>query len=85
MHGSLAYEARHEGKRKPYVEGRTGEDLHRKTGKWMHLERVIDRARNWYKERVTDPETDEVVHDCKEPLSEHRDHGSAKRNKNSLR
>src|SRR5712664_3711642 len=61
FHASLGYKAKRQGKGKPYVGGRTGDDLHRKTGKWMLLEQVIDRAKNWYKELITDPETGEVV------------------------
>jgi len=78
FHANLGYKAKSQGKGKPYQEGRTGDDLYRKTGKWMILERIIDRARNWYKELVTDPETGKVVHHCEEPVSQHRGHGSAK-------
>ena len=46
----------------------------------MLLERVINRAKNWYKELITDPETGEVVRHCEEPLTDHRDHGSARKN-----
>jgi hypothetical protein len=74
----LGYKAKSQGKGKPYVEGKAGHDLHRKTGRWMHLQRIVDRARNWYTEVVTDPETGKVVHRCEEQLSEHRGHGSAK-------
>jgi len=45
----------------------------------MHLERLIDRENDWYAETVTDPETGEIVHECKEPLSEHQGHGAAKK------
>jgi hypothetical protein len=64
---------------KPFIEQTGGSDLHHKTGIWMRLERVIDRARDWYRERVIDPKTGEVVHKCEEPLSEHKGHGTAKR------
>src|SRR5467141_1091017 len=56
FHASLGYKGKMQGKGKPYLEGRTGDDLHLKTGKWMILERIIDRAKNRYKELVTDPE-----------------------------
>jgi len=39
---------------RPYIEGRTGDSFLFKTGKWMFLERIIDRARNWYKELIID-------------------------------
>ena len=45
----------------------------------MLLERVIDRAKNWYRELITDPKTGKVVRYCEEPLSNHRERGSAKK------
>lgn len=78
FHASLGFKAKRQGKGKPYLEGRTGDDLQIKTGKWMILERIIDRARNWYKELVTDPKTGNVMHHCEEPLSQHQGHGTAK-------
>jgi len=79
FHGSLGFKAKKQGVGKPYLEGRTGDNLHHKTGKWMLLERVIDRAKNWYKELISDPETGKVVRHCEEPLSDHRDRGSARK------
>jgi len=73
--------ARHQAQRKPFLESTFRADLHWKSGKWMKLERIIDRAKNWYKEVVTDPRTGEVVHRCEEPLSDHKGHGSAKHGK----
>lgn len=63
---------------RPFMEQVAGSDLHRKTGIWMRIERVIDRARDWYRERITNPKTGEIVHECEEPLSQHRGHGAAK-------
>jgi hypothetical protein len=48
----------------------------------MKLERLIDRAKNWYKEVVRDPETGEIIHKCEEPLREHRGHGTVKEQQN---
>lgn len=79
LHGSLGFKAKTQGKGKPYLEGRTGDDLHHKTGKWMLLERVTDRAKNWYKELIIHSETGKVVRHCEEPLTDHRDRGSAKK------
>ena len=58
----------------------TGDDLHRKSGKWYKKDRCIDKENDQYKETVVDPETGEVIHHCEEPLSEHHGHGSAKKN-----
>lgn len=69
--------------RKILAEGFSGDDLHRKSGKWMKKERVIDHAKDEYKEVVTDPEDGRIVHQCEEPLSKHIGHGSAKKSPNS--
>ncbi len=69
---------------KPFIEQTHGDDLHRKSGKWMKLSRIIDRAKDWYHELVIDAETGVTVHECQEPLSQHRGHGSAKRPENGL-
>jgi hypothetical protein len=66
------------GKGRPYREEIDGDDLWRKTGQWVQLTRTIDRSADWYSEKVVDTRTGEVVHQCEEPLSAHRGHGSAK-------
>ena len=73
--------ARHGTKERPFYEAKSGAELHRKSGKWMNREMVVDRETDRYLEVVTDPETGEVVHRCEEPLSEHRGHGDAKKSK----
>jgi len=70
------------GKAKTRIEMRIGDDLHRKSGRWYKLERIIDRNNKRYKEIVTNPETGEVVHLCDEPLDEHTGHGSDRGNRN---
>ena len=79
LRSMLRFKARHPGGGRPFGEGEVGDDVHRKTGRWMRLERIIDRARDWYREHISDPTTGEVVRHVEEPLSQHRDHGSAKR------
>lgn len=75
----LSVKGRHTGGKKPFIEQVHADDLHRDTGTWRHLSRVIDRGNDLYWEVVRDQATGEVVHECREPLSEHRDHGAAKR------
>jgi len=75
-HSKLALKGQRLGLKKPFIEQVVGDDLYRKTGRWMKLERVIDRLKNWYHERVTDPSTGTVVHECDQPLSDHQGHGS---------
>ena len=65
-------------KHNPRVEVVSGDDLRHSDGKWMIKERVIDKDGNYYKEKVIDPKTGQVVHLDEGPLSEHVDHGSAK-------
>ena len=78
MKSKLGMKAKHPAGGKPFIEQVTGDDLHRKTNKWMNLSRVYDREKDLYKEIITDPITGEVVHECIEPLSKHTGHGDAK-------
>jgi hypothetical protein len=75
----LGMKGRHPGSGRPFIEQVSGDDLRRKSGKWMKLSRVIDRDNDIYHEIVVDPSTDEVIHECKEPLSKHLGHGAAKK------
>ena len=70
--------ARRAGIRRPFLESKSVPDFWRKARKWMSLLRVIDRERNRYVERVSDPTSGEIVCECEEPLSQHRGHGSAR-------
>lgn len=62
---------------KPDEELKSGDTWSHKLQKPVHRRRRIDRRSNEYEEVVTDPDTGEVLHSCKERLSEHRGHGSA--------
>jgi len=75
VHESVAWKVREGGVGKPVLEGRSGDDLHRDSGEWRHLERVVDRRDDWYSEVVRDS-SGEIVHSTEEPLSEHRGHGA---------
>ena len=66
------------GKAKTPIEIFSGDDLHRKSGKWHRKERLIDRSLDRYREVVTAPETGEVIHYCDEALSQHQGYGSAR-------
>ena len=78
----LGLRGKHAGSVEPFFEQVSGDDLHHKTGKWMKHSRVIGRDNDLYHEVVTNPETGEVVHECKEKLSQHRGHGAANLKKN---
>ncbi|MBL8124194.1 MAG: zinc ribbon domain-containing protein [Blastocatellia bacterium] len=75
----LGIKGKRPGQKRPFTEQKVGDDLHRKTGLWMKLKRIIDRDNDAYQETVSDPRTGQVVHHTDEPLSQHRGHGSAKR------
>ena len=49
------------------------------SGRMVNKERHWDKNSDWYFERIADAETGEVIHECEEPLSQHREHGSAKK------
>jgi hypothetical protein len=76
---SWRMKARHGVTGPPFFEAKAGADLHRKSGRWMQRDLVIDRDNDRYLERVVDPETGTVVHECEEPLSQHQGHGTPKR------
>ncbi|HEX3095731.1 MAG TPA: zinc ribbon domain-containing protein [Patescibacteria group bacterium] len=75
----LHTKAKRQGEKKPFMEQKSGDDLFRKTGKWMKLLRIFDRDNDSYKELITDPKTGEIIHQKDEPLSQHRGYGSAKK------
>src|SRR5512141_1517332 len=55
LRSKLTAKARHPGQKRAFIEQTVGDDLHRKTGRWMTLHRLIDRVKNWYHEQITDP------------------------------
>jgi hypothetical protein len=61
LKSQLGLKARSPGEKKPFLEQKTGDDFFRKAGRWMALNRIIDRRRNRYFERVEDPETGVVL------------------------
>src|SRR5574341_186246 len=83
LYSKVNVKGKRPGLKRPFIEQTVGDDLHRKTGRWMKFHRIIDRVRDWYSERVTDPDSGEIIHSSEEPLSEHRGHGSDKRDKPS--
>jgi len=75
----LRLKGRQGGQGKPFVEIVKGDDLSRFLKKWMKLDRLIDRDNDRYEETITDPMTGQIVHQCKEPLSKHTGHGTARK------
>lgn len=77
----IRMKGKHSGKSKFFIDQTSGTHLQHKTGKLVKIERTIDRDNDLYYEQVTDPKTGKVFHECEEPLSEHKGHGSAKNRK----
>ena len=67
-------------KRSPY-ELTTGDSFSVSSKEWMDIRCEIDREKDIYREKVTNPRTGEVIHSCEEPLSRHLGHGSARQKK----
>jgi hypothetical protein len=65
-------------KENPRVDFLVGYDLRKKDNKFIIKSRMIDKDNNLYKETLKDPETNEVLYQCEELLSEHQGHGSTK-------
>ncbi|RAO98373.1 hypothetical protein PW5551_10215 [Petrotoga sp. 9PW.55.5.1] len=78
LHDQIKGKIKENGFRRPVKEFKVGDDLYRKSGKWSHIKRHINRKDDYYKEIVKDKTTGEIIHKCEEPLSKHRGHGSAK-------
>lgn len=50
----------------------------RKLGRWHVVTRVINRRDDKYEEVIVDRESNTLIRQVSEPLSEHRGHGSAR-------
>ena len=74
----IGVKAKRAGEKKPYIEDLAVPDYSRSLGKVVQRERVIDRDKDRYFEKITDYESGEVIHHCEEPLSQHQGHGNAK-------
>jgi hypothetical protein len=77
-HGRLRGKAKRPGRRRAFIEFFTGSDFFKAARQWRHVDRVIDREKNRYTERIADA-AGVVIEDVAEPLSQHRGHGAAKR------
>lgn len=74
----LRWRHKRPGFRRDLAEGVSGAERSVRSGRWVNKRRLIDRQNNWYEELVVDEETGHVVYEAREPLSDHKDHGSAK-------
>ena len=70
--------AKKRGERRSPIEEISGDVYSHSLGRMVRIRRLIDRRRDWYYERVMDPETRQVLREVEEPLSQHQGRGSAK-------
>lgn len=59
-----------------------GDDYNRDRKKFVSLKRILDKDNDIYGEEVKDIETNEIIRECYEPLTEHQGRGNAKNKKN---
>jgi hypothetical protein len=78
VHEMLGVKAKSQGKEKPILEMKSGEELRVSRGDWVSKERRIDRENDHYMEKVVD-EDGNVIREVSERLSDHIGHGSAKK------
>lgn len=57
---------------------KVGDDYNRDRKKFVSIKRIIDRDTDLYGEEVKDKETNEIIRECFELLTEHRGRGNAK-------
>ena len=81
LRDGLGMKAKRPGEKRPHIETKAVPDHSKSRDKIVHREQIIDRENDRYFERVTDYESGEVIHECKEPLSQHLGHGADKKNK----
>lgn len=77
LHESLKIKFFKNGTKKPIIETIEGEELYKTKNIWVNKKRIIDRENNEYFEEVKDNE-DNLIHSCKEKLTDHFGHGSEK-------
>lgn len=77
MFDQISLRAKNKGQKKAFKEVVSGHETSDKYG-IVEKKRVIDRENDWYEEEVKTLDGI-IAHDCKEKLSDHRGHGSAKK------
>src|SRR5665213_128619 len=78
IHSLIGIKGKRDGKGKPFIEQKIGDDLHRDSGKWKNREMLVDHENDRYKEKIVDKETGQIDREVEEPLSQHRNRGSAR-------
>jgi len=79
IHEQQVIKGKRKNEKRPFVEGKYGDEIYHETGEWREVNRTVDRDQNRYQEKIVNSRTGEVVKDISEPLDQHCGHGSAKR------
>lgn len=79
LHTEYSINVKDPKKKKPTYEMLSIKDWSRRFRKWMDKLRIIDRENDLYLEKITDPDTKKIIHHTNEKLTEHTNHGSAKK------
>lgn len=77
LHDQIGGSITSAGAKEPRQEFKRGDDYHRQSGQWNFLDRLIDRANDWYKEHIINS-NGKYIKNVNERLSKHQGHGSAK-------
>jgi hypothetical protein len=65
-------------KKKVRVEFFDGQEWSVALEKFVNKVVLRDKRQDHYHEKVVDPDTGTIIHECTEPLSKHKNHGNAK-------
>jgi hypothetical protein len=79
LHDDIHGKVKKEGQKKPSVEFKKGNEFYKENGEWRDRYRSFDHENDDYEETIIDKKTGKVIKQCKEPLSQHQGHGSAKK------
>jgi hypothetical protein len=79
----IAVKAKRPNEKRPFIEDKAMPSYSYIREKLVHREMIIDRDNDKYYEKITDYETGEVIHEKREALSAHKNHGSAKLKKDT--
>lgn len=77
MRIGVSVKVKNPGESRPSIEVKAVPEHNRDRGGQVHVERIVDREKDRYIERITDYETGEVIRECDEPLSKHVNRGNA--------
>jgi RimJ/RimL family protein N-acetyltransferase len=78
VRASTGIKAKSPNEKRPFYEKVFGFDFSKSLKKLVNKICIIDRRQDKYYEKLVDPVDNKIIHECEEPLSAHRHHGSDK-------